>query len=92
MRSHGLRDDQWDLIKDLLSGRPGMVVVTAADNRLFVEVVLYRLRAGIPWRDLSDRFGDCENAFAVASGSELKPVPWGGYFSSLPQRPTTNTR
>lgn len=42
MRSHGLRDDQWDLIKDLLSGRPGMVVVTAADNRLFVEVVLYR--------------------------------------------------
>jgi len=31
---------------------------TAADNRLFVEVVLYRYRAGIPWRDLPERFGD----------------------------------
>ena len=31
---------------------------TAADNRLFVEAVLYRYRAGIPWRDLPGRFGD----------------------------------
>jgi len=29
-----------------------------ADNRLFVEAVLYRFRAGIPWRDLPERFGD----------------------------------
>src|SRR4028119_806822 len=28
------------------------------DNRLFVEAVLYRFRAGIPWRDLPERFGD----------------------------------
>jgi transposase len=31
--------------------------VTAQDNRLFVEAVLYRYRAGIPWRDLPERFG-----------------------------------
>ena len=30
----------------------------AKDNRLFVEAVLYRYRAGIPWRDLPERFGD----------------------------------
>ena len=30
---------------------------TAQDNRLFVEAVLYRYRAGIPWRDLPERFG-----------------------------------
>lgn len=30
----------------------------AADNRLFVEAVLYRFRAGIPRRDLPDRFSD----------------------------------
>jgi transposase len=35
--------------------------VTAADNRLFIEAVLYRYRAGIPWRDLPDRFGDWKN-------------------------------
>ena len=31
--------------------------VTAKDNRLFVDAVLHRYRAGIPWRDLPERFG-----------------------------------
>ena len=57
MRRHGLRDDQWERIKDLLPGREGHVGITARDNRLFVEAVIYRYRAGIPWRDLPDRFG-----------------------------------
>lgn len=52
------RDDQWECIKDLLPGREGTVGVTAKDNRLFIEAVLYRYRAGIPWRDLPERFGD----------------------------------
>ena len=51
MRRYSLRDDQWDRIKDILGG-------TAADNRLFVEAVLFRFRAGVPWRDLPERFGD----------------------------------
>ena len=58
MERFGLRDDQWDRIKDFLPGREGHVGGTAADNRLFVEAVLYRYRAGIPWRDLPERFGD----------------------------------
>ena len=57
MRRYALRDDQWERIKDLLPGRPGHVGVTAKDNRLFVEAVLYRYRVGIPWRDLPERFG-----------------------------------
>jgi len=57
MRRYGLRDDQWDRIKDMLPGRPGSVGVTAANNQLFVEAVLFRYRAGIPWRDLPARFG-----------------------------------
>src|SRR4051794_19803626 len=58
MRRDGLRDDQWDRIKDLCPGREGSVGVTARDNRPFVAAVLYRYRAGIPWRDLPERFGD----------------------------------
>ena len=58
MTRYGLRDDQWDRIKDLLPGKPGDVGATAHDNRRFVEAVLYRYRAGIPWRDLPERFGD----------------------------------
>ena len=58
MRRYALRDDQWDRIKDLLPGRDGHVGVTAKDNRRFVDAVIYRYRAGIPWRDLPERFGD----------------------------------
>jgi len=58
VRRYGLRDDQWEKIEHLLPGREDTVGVTAKDNRLFVEAVLYRYRAGIPWRDLPERFGD----------------------------------
>lgn len=61
VRRYGLRDDQWERIKDFLPGREGHVGGTAVDNRLFVEAVLYRYRAGIPWRDLPKRFGDWKN-------------------------------
>jgi transposase len=57
MRRCALRDDQWERIADLLPGRPGHVGITAKDNRLLVEAVLYRYRAGILWRDLPARFG-----------------------------------
>lgn len=57
-RRYALRDDQWERIKDVLPGREGHVGGTARDNRLFVEAVLYRYRAGIAWRDLPERFGD----------------------------------
>ena len=55
MRRYALRDDQWEKIKDLLPGREGHVGVTARDDRLFGEAVLYRYRAGIPWPDLPER-------------------------------------
>ncbi len=45
-------------IKDSLPVRKQTVGVTAKDNRLFMEALLYRYRAGIPWRDLPERFGD----------------------------------
>lgn len=61
MKRYALRDDQWERIKDLLPGRQGSVGCNAKDNRLFVEAVLYRYRAGIPWRDLPERFGDWKN-------------------------------
>ena len=57
-RRYALRDDQWEQIKDWLPGREDTVGVTAKDNCLFVEAVLYRYRAGIAWRDLPERFGD----------------------------------
>ena len=58
MQRYALRDDQWTKIRDFLPGREGHVGGTAADNRLFVDAILYRYRTGIPWRDLPERYGD----------------------------------
>ena len=37
--------------------------VTTRDNRLFVEAVLWRVRTGLPWRDLPDEFGHWNSVF-----------------------------
>ena len=57
-KRYALSDAQWERIKDLLPGQAGQPGATAKNNRLFVDAVLYRYRAGIPWRDLPARFGD----------------------------------
>ena len=58
VKRYALQDEQWKQIKDLLPGSTEWVGATAKDNRLFVDAVLYRYRAGIPWRDLPERFGE----------------------------------
>src|SRR5262245_6634739 len=55
---HAIRDEDWDRIKNLLPGRPGLPGVTAKDNRLFVDAVLWIGKTGAPWRDLPERFGN----------------------------------
>src|SRR4051812_9651615 len=91
MRRFGLRDDQWERIKNLLPGREGSVGVTAVDNRLFVEAVLYRYRPGMPWRDLPERFGE-GTKIHTRFGRWPKVVSGSGCFSISPQTPTTSTR
>jgi transposase len=53
-----LSDDQWERIADLLPGKPSDPGHTAADNRTFVEAVLWVLRTGAPWRDLPQELGN----------------------------------
>ena len=57
-RRYALRDDRWQRIDHLLPSRVGKVGMITKDNRLFVEALLYRYRAGIPRRYLPKRFGD----------------------------------
>jgi len=52
-----LRDDQWERIAHLLPGKPGDRGRCAADNRLFVDAMLWMARSGAPWRDLPEEFG-----------------------------------
>jgi transposase len=53
-----LRDDQWQRIEGLLPGKPGDPGMTAANNRRFVEAMLWIAGTGAPWRDLPESFGN----------------------------------
>ena len=66
----------------MLPGKPWNVGVMAKDNRLFVEAVLYRDRAGIPWRDLPERFGDFRVNHTRHMRWSLKGV-WERIFNAL---------
>ena len=56
-------DTVWEKIEPLLPGRKSDRGVTAKDNRLFLEAVLWRVRAGLPWRDLPAAFGPWNRVF-----------------------------
>jgi transposase len=58
MHRHAIRDEDWLRIQNLLPGRSGQPGVTAKDNRLFVDGVLWIAKTGAPWRDLPERFGN----------------------------------
>jgi transposase len=82
MRRYGSRDDQWARMEPSLPGRGGYVGGTARDNRRFVEAVLYRHRAGIPWRDLPERFGGWKNTHTRFSRWAKSGV-WERVFAAL---------
>jgi transposase len=59
----GITDSVWEKVAPLLSGKVSDRGVTARDNRLFLEAVLWRVRTGSPWRDLPDEFGRWNSVF-----------------------------
>jgi transposase len=69
-----LKDSQWVRIAPLLPGKPGDPGRSAADNRLFVEAVLWIARTGAPWRDLPDAFGLWNSVFKRFRRWTLKGV------------------
>ncbi len=58
MRRHAISNADWDRVKGLLPARG-----PRADNRLFVDAVLWVARTGSPWRDLPGRFGNWNSAW-----------------------------
>jgi transposase len=56
-------DAVWERVASLLPGKASDAGVTAKDNRLFLEAVLWRVRTGLPWRDLPQEFGNWNSVF-----------------------------
>jgi len=58
-----VNDETWAKVAALLPGKASDRGVTARDNRLFLEAVLWRVRTGLPWRDLPSDFGNWNSVF-----------------------------
>lgn len=56
-----LTDDSWKLLSRImyLTGR----IYNKSEHRMTLEGILFRMRTGIPWRDLPEEFGDWNTVF-----------------------------
>lgn len=63
MDRHVLSDEQWERVESLIPGKVGDRGRTGANNRMFVEAVLWIATTGAPWRDLPTRFGNWNSIF-----------------------------
>ncbi len=58
-----LSDEQWERVSPLLSGKVGDPGRSGADNRRFLEAILWIARTGSPWRDLPEAYGNWNSVF-----------------------------
>jgi transposase len=58
-----LTDAQWAKIEPHCLGKPRDPGRSGTNNRLFIEAVLWIVRTGSPWRDLSAHFGNWSTAY-----------------------------
>ena len=81
-----LNDAQWTRIAPVLPGKEGDPGRSGADNRLFVEAVLWIVRTGAPWRDLPAAFGTWSSVWKRFRRWALKGV-FERIFEELSQDP-----
>ena len=81
-----LSDRQWKLIEKQCAGKPEDPGGTGADNRMFVEAVLWIARTGSPWRDLPAVFGKWNSVF-VRFNRWSEGGVWQRIFAALSDDP-----
>ena len=86
MIRRALTDGGWRRIEPLIPGKKGDKGRHGADNRLFVDAVLWLVRAGAPWRDLPDEFGKWNSVFKRFRRWAKKGV-WKRLFTELGENP-----
>jgi transposase len=59
---HDLTDEEWARLEPLLPAHPRQGH-RWNDHRLVIDGVFYRVRAGCPWRDLPERFGNWKTVY-----------------------------
>ena len=77
-----ISDKQWRRIHLLLPGKVTDSGVTAKDNRLFLEAVLWIVRCGAPWRDLPSELGHWNSVY-IRYNRWCKKGIWANLFEEL---------
>ena len=86
MIRRALSNEQWRRIEPLIPGKEGDRGRHGEDNRLFVDAVLWLVRAGAPWRDLPKEFGNWNSVFQRFRRWAKKGV-WKSLFNALVEDP-----
>jgi transposase len=69
-----------------LPGKKGDPGRSGANNRLFVEAVLWIARTGAPWRDLPDEFGKWSTNYTRFNRWSKNRI-WESLFNNLAEDP-----
>src|SRR5271167_615199 len=85
-----LKDHQWARMEPHLPGKSSDPGRTGANNRLFVEAVLWLARTGSPWRDLPDVFGNWNSVF-VRFSRWSKDGVWDRLFTTMAVKSRSQT-
>ncbi len=86
VRRYELSDEQWRRIEGLVPGKAGDPGRTGADNRRFVNGVLWVLRSGARWHDLPERYGKWKTTHKRFTRWARAGV-WEGIFAALTSDP-----
>ena len=78
-----LKDEHWSKLQTILQQFP---IFIKSNTRTFIEAVLYRIRTGLPWRDLPPYFGKWNSVFKKFNSWSLKGV-WCSLFHRLIDTP-----
>ena len=81
-----LTDHQWNRIEKLCKGKPEDPGGTGANNRMFVEAVLWIARTGAGWRDIPPVFGHWNSVFVRFNRWSIGGV-WKAIFAALSDDP-----
>ena len=81
-----LEDHVWERMAGHLPGKVGDPGRSGADNRLFVEAVLWLVRTSVPWRDLPACFGNWNSTF-IRFSRWSKAGVWDRLFAAMADSP-----
>src|SRR5271165_5530810 len=63
LNRHDLTDEEWERLRVLLPSGPQQRGGRWADHRTVINGIFFRTRAGCPWRDLPEGFGNWKTVY-----------------------------